>query len=248
LFEREKNFITVRNDGSLDELKNLTNTSQNAKLLSIPDGGFFIDKVNKTSREKTLVINVAADMEIIRYKAENGGVKNFIQLMAQYINKMQELHNFDRIVFTQHVIGDLALINSIIELIDEKTKRHCIETSSYGMNLRNTKELLRIYANATLVLGQRFHANVAALAFRRPTVGLSTYPQIFKLYKELDSVQHCAELRNSSDLGELIRISDHAISNPDGYMHNLNFNLDKMYENTVVKHAAIATWIKSNLA
>jgi polysaccharide pyruvyl transferase WcaK-like protein len=247
LMERQKNLLTVRNDGSLNTLNCLTGISEKSNLFSIPDGGFFIDKISKTTNEKTLVINVAADMEKIRYKTESGGLNNFIQLMAQYVNEMHQINDFDQIIFTQHVIGDLPLITSIISLIDERIKRHTIAVSSYGMNLRNTEELIKIYSNASLILGQRFHANVVGLTLRRPTIGLNTYPQILKLYEELDSAQYCAKLENRSDLTELIELSNHAISNPDGFMKNLNVELDRMYENTIVKHSNIAKWIRSNL-
>jgi polysaccharide pyruvyl transferase WcaK-like protein len=247
LMEREKNLLTVRNDGSLNTLDSLTGISEKSNLFSIPDGGFFIDKIAKTTNEKTLVINVAADMEKIRYKTETGGVSNFIRLMAQYVNEMQKLNDFDQIIFTQHVIGDLSLITSIMNLIDERIKRHTVAISSYGMNSCNTEELIKIYSNASLILGQRFHANVVGLTQRRPTIGLNTYPQILKLYEELESAEYCAKLESDSDLSNLIELSNLAISNPDGFMKNLNFQLDKMYENTKVKHATIAKWIRSNL-
>lgn len=248
LMAKEKNLLTVRNDGSINTLKSLTGISDKSNILSIPDGGFFIDKIAKSSNEKTLVINVAADMEKIRYKTENEGVNNFIQLMAQYINEMQRLNNFDQIIFTQHVIGDLPLITAIINLIDEKIKRHSVGISSYGMNLHNTEEIIKIYSNASLIIGQRFHANVVGLTLRRPTIGLNSYPQIPKLYEELDLTQCCAKLENRIELVKLIELSNLAISNPDGYMKDVNLNLDKMYENTIAKHSFIAKWIKSNLA
>lgn len=247
LMERQKNLLTVRNDGSLNTLNILTGISEKSNLLSIPDGGFFIDQIAKTTTEKNLVINVAADMEKIRYKTGSGGVNNFIQLMAQYVNEMHRLNDFDQIIFTQHVIGDLPLITAIINLINEKIKRHSIAISSYGMNLRNTEELIKIYANASLILGQRFHANVVGLTLRRPTIGLNTYPQILKLYEELDSAQYCTKLESRTDLTKLIELSNLAISDPDGYMKDLNFRLDRMYENTTVKHSSIAKWIRSNI-
>jgi polysaccharide pyruvyl transferase WcaK-like protein len=244
ILERENNLLTVRNDGSLLRLQNELNVNDN-RIIQIPDAGFYQDlSETKENRSNTLVINVAGDMQQIRFKHKNGSSEDFVHLMSQFINRSQSLYNFDKIVFTLHVIGDLKIVNTIIDRLEENTRRHVLGLTSYGMHLNNTQEILEIYKSARLVIAQRFHANVLALAFRTPVIGITNYPQIKGLYDDLFCPEYSIRLESEKDLSNLEEITKFALAQPIEFMRRINHELDSMFSVAEKSHDNICNWIK----
>ncbi len=244
ILERENNLLTVRNDGSLRRLQNELNVNDN-RIIQIPDAGFYQDfSGTKENISNTLVINVAGDMQQIRFKSNNGSSENFVHLMSRYINQSQRVYNFDKIVFTLHVIGDLKIVNAIIDRLEENTRRHILGLTSYGMYLNNTEEILETYKSARLVIAQRFHANVLALAFRTPVIAIENYPQIKGLYDDLSCPEYSIRLESETDLSNLEEITKFALDKPNEFMRRINHELDTMFSVAERKHDNICNWIK----
>ena len=242
---REDNILSVRNDGSEEQLLQLNAL---ADYFWVPDGGFYIETGEFAVQEpKNLVINVASDMPNIRFNSNKGDSIEFARRMANYITKIHKIVGFKKIIFTQHVIGDLGLINTIISMIDEKIRREIIEVSSYGMKKSNFDEIISIYKSASLIIAQRFHANIVAMRLEKPVIGLSNYPQISNLYKELDSSNYCVQLESNDDVDRLVELSKIAISEPDTYTKKLRSNLKVMYDKGYQSHNQIANSLKKSL-
>lgn len=245
ILQRDENLFTVRNDGSLFRLhKDLKIFDQ--KIIQIPDAGFYQDfSEDNEDKPDTLVVNVAGDMQHIRFKSNNGSPEKFVKLMALFLNRIQDKYRFDKIIFTLHVIGDLPIINAIIEQLNENTRRHTLGLSSYGMDTANTEEILKVYKSARLVIAQRFHANVLALAFRTPVIAIENYPQIRGLYDDLCSPEYSIRLDSEKDLEHLEELTERALAKPSDYMNKMNYELDSMFSSAEIKHDNICNWIKS---
>jgi len=175
--------VSVRNDGSLDTIRNLLGESYASRIYKVPDGGFFAKASDGYNPFGNLIgVNLAGDMIERRF---NGRYLEFCESFGRLIsNKLKEKDDL-HFIFIPHIYKDLRIIADVLDFIEDKYRRSRLTVASYQTGRDAYKNILVIYSCCDLVLGNRFHANVCPIGMGVPTIGLINYPQVAKLYKEL---------------------------------------------------------------
>lgn len=184
IVENGKNLLTLRNDGSESALTANFTELQALKIPVLPDHGFFsmencgISRVG--DRDKLVLgINLAQDMPDIRFPNEK---KDFLQSLSLILEEV----NFERVIFFPHIFSDLGIIADLLEIISDPIRRDKTSVAGFGSTEREIRNILESYAGIDIMLGMRFHANILPLSLGIPTIGLATYPQIIKLFNEIE--------------------------------------------------------------
>lgn len=191
--EDEKYLISLRNDGSLDTIKELYGSRYENKLYKVPDGGFFIKTKSLVFREirngfKYIGINVAFDMQEIRFNKQiQGGLSydEFIENFSGILNGFLDNNREYQIIFFPHVYSDLAATSKILEKIVDKFRRTKVVVAPYLTGKGSEEYIFGLYKECECILGMRFHSNVCSIAQGIPSIGLASYKKIQDLYAEL---------------------------------------------------------------
>lgn len=195
LFASDQFLVSVRNDGSLDTIRNLLGETYASHIYKVPDGGFFAtfgtdwhpDEV-LPYRKTTIAVNLAGDMVDKRFPLVND-YGQFLESFCDIINK-KDFH----FVFVPHIYKDIDIISNVLDCLDDKVRRTRISVAPYIPDVHDY--ILGLYQWCDLVLGNRFHANVCPIGMGIPTIGLINYPQVEKLYKELGIPEMATTLDN----------------------------------------------------
>lgn len=185
---RESMFVCVRNDGSFSALEEVLGADVASRIPVMPDGGFFARAPN-TNRcfdpLRKIVINIAGDMLERRFPGQKT-TQQFLQELADTCASLLEADDGLTIELAPHIWRDMVLIAQLLPLIPDRHLRRRVVVSSLTPTSSGLPAFLSLYGNCDLALGMRFHANVCPIGMATPTLGLLTYPQVEKLYAELD--------------------------------------------------------------
>jgi polysaccharide pyruvyl transferase WcaK-like protein len=191
LIERN-DFISVRNDGAINTLSNLVGEQYLSNIVSAPDAGFFVEvdpAIKYFEEKKYIAINVATDMEDVRFNKSNCDLnyndflKEFVIFVSVFLTEFVEYE----IVFVPHIFRDITFINDILLELDDDVRRRKISVAPLLHGDESHKYVMSIYDSAKLILGNRFHANVCGFGLGTPTIGLVNYIQIENLYREVNN-------------------------------------------------------------
>jgi len=184
IVENGHNLLTLRNDGSHSALTANFKELQHLQIPVLPDHGFFCMENRGISRvvdrEKLVLgVNLAQDMPEIRFP---NGKKEFLQSLSLILKEVE----FERAIFFPHVFSDLGIIADLLEIIPDPIRRGKTSVAAFGSTEEEFKSIIESYGRIDIMLGMRFHANVLPLSLGIATIGLATYPQILKLFKEIE--------------------------------------------------------------
>lgn len=180
--------LSVRNDGAKQTITNTLGKKYSNVFGSLPDHGFFVgDQIQpvKKQSKKYICINLACDMLEVRFSKGIKTLKLFVKEISNIIEKLSL--NFPEYKFTlmPHTYGDLKVMSMVLEESKDELRRNKIEVYHCGSGDDLARDVLKVYRNAELAIGMRFHANVCPISLGIPNLGISTYPQIDYLYDEL---------------------------------------------------------------
>jgi polysaccharide pyruvyl transferase WcaK-like protein len=190
-----KRMITVRNDGAKKNLTELYGSDFSDLIPMCPDGGFFVDLDSvvvtgnsvQDSEETVIAINLACDMEDVRFKNySDGSSRGFIEELAAALTAVSRKNDNLKFVFISHVFSDLWSTFQVLKLLPDKVRRKNVRVSAYDRADSSVVDIINEYRNADLVLASRFHSNVLALALNKLVIPLVNYPQISNLYADVD--------------------------------------------------------------
>lgn len=192
ILENPKNFISVRNDGSIKTIKEYIGQDYAARIAWTPDAGVCVETDNGfclVEKNKTYVaINLAADMLETRFKNNENNITpdEFTDSIAILCSKIIDEKIADEIVFIPHIYKDIKLIKETIDKLPDNIIRTRINIAPLLHGINSELKIFSIYKSAKISLSMRFHANLCSVGLSTPTIGLSTYRQIDMLYKELN--------------------------------------------------------------
>jgi polysaccharide pyruvyl transferase WcaK-like protein len=183
----QKVAIAVRNDGSINTLKNILPPEELKNIPEILDNGFYFNtelsrflpiddyiSINITLDQIQMLSNSRGAIDIDFYKKEMVKVINHIALN---LNK--------NIVFVPHIYSDIKAIYEVLECVDDFIVRTKITIAPYLQGDKGANLLFGIYKNSSLVLATRFHANVCAMSMNLPVIGLVALDRVKYLYDDL---------------------------------------------------------------
>ena len=196
LIKLGRSFISVRNDGSIKNIKEYVGENFLDYIHHVPDGGFFTEIKDFNHPEvpenkNIIAVNVAGDMTDIRFELDAIGkdisYTKFIKELAYTLNQLLEEDNNIDIVFVPHIFRDLKAISEVLENLKDEYRRKRITVAPYLSGNKGHDYIFDIYKKANLTVGMRFHTNVCSIGFNTPTIGFSTkHLKVRDLYEEVD--------------------------------------------------------------
>lgn len=187
LLGSEQYLVSVRNDGAMEALKTHVGDLPLNKVLHLPDGGFFSPiKAGERSSSPVIGINLAGDMLEQRFPGRDAHTyQSFLAEMADVMaglwRKMPAIH----FVLFPHIFRDLSVCADLLALLPDQLRREQVRVAAYDSGPTAANKVFGEYAACDAVLGMRFHANVVPIGQGVPTIGLSCYDQVSRLYDEL---------------------------------------------------------------
>ncbi|MBX3611662.1 MAG: polysaccharide pyruvyl transferase family protein [Hydrogenophaga sp.] len=210
VLDRDNMFVSVRNDGSTRALNEVLGTTMAQHIPTMPDGGFFAapPRSATSGRSPCIGINIAGDMLDKRF---DGGlnVDGFLEELATACCGLLDQQPDMRIVLMPHIWRDVSLIAQLLPRFADSYLRRRVAVGRLEPTQNGLDEFLANYQAFDLVLGMRFHANVCPIGMGVPTRGLLNYPQVQRLYEELDLPERLVDVR---DHGFGVRLQDAASS------------------------------------
>jgi polysaccharide pyruvyl transferase WcaK-like protein len=198
LLLKKNALISVRNDGSYDEINRHVTESIMQKIHILPDAGFFCINPNLPVKKNSytyIAINLAIDMKEKRFESQlENGYQLFISNFAADIEWILSNAFVDKIMFTSHIYSDLEIALDVVEKLSEKSRRERVIFSQFGPDEVSNQVLTEAYFDAELTIAMRFHANLIPIGLGRPTVGINTYPQVSKMYREIQMEDNALSL------------------------------------------------------
>ena len=248
-----KYFVSLRNDGSFDNLRVLYGDKYDNTIVEIPDGGFFMQISNlehcEIEKDKVnIIINLAGDMLDIRFSAFSNNIsyETFTKGFAQLLDALSlDYENNINFIFVPHIFRDLKIIYDIIDIMNDKYRRKCVKVAPYLTGDRGYRYIFSLYNQVQLVLGMRFHSNVCAIALKRNVIGLSNYLQIENLYKNLRSKEYVAVNQFGFQNVLKSKIIDH-LKNEDIYIRSTESIINELTVQAREGYIKLNQWIKLN--
>ncbi|WP_080512693.1 polysaccharide pyruvyl transferase family protein [Prochlorococcus marinus] len=209
-----KNFlVSVRNDGAIENIRKHIGEEYKHKILHSVDHGFFTNyesvdlykRFGIDKNSKNIAINIASDMSEIRFKGyKEKGEMGFIIEFSSFIEELCSRDRELNIILIPHIYRDISIIYRLLENISDELRRTRIRVSGYEIGKSGAANIFGIYKSSDLSIGMRFHANVVPIGLGTKTLGLSSYPQINNLYRELSSLDKCIDVSKTGFKDELL--------------------------------------------
>ena len=199
LLKDENFFVTVRNDGALQNLEDALGWK--AEIKCLPDHGFFAFDDAATDQgisETEVAINLAGDMPQIRFS--NASIQEQIAAIAQGIISLDEA-GLKKFTIVPHIWKDLEVALELLKCLPDRLVRENVQVAALttGQDYSPASKF-EAYRRSSFVIAARFHANVAALASGKKLLPICNYPQISRLLDFLPNPWAFARL-DSGDLG-----------------------------------------------
>jgi polysaccharide pyruvyl transferase WcaK-like protein len=195
--DRRDVYVCVRNDGSSRALREVLGDQTAERIPIMPDGGFFADPAGCRSPEidsQRIGINIAGDM--LERRFDRGlSVEQFLRELAAACGDLMDVRPELRIDLMPHIWRDNTLIAQLLPMIPDPYLRRRVAVGRLDSGETGLASFLQSYRDFDLVLGMRFHANVCPIGMGVPTRGLLNYPQVERLYEELDLHDRLVDVR-----------------------------------------------------
>lgn len=196
---RSDMFVCVRNDGSSRALREVLGEETAARIPTMPDGGFFADPAGSLPTQGgsgRIGINIAGDM--LERRFDRGlATEDFLREFAEACRDLMDARSELRIELMPHIWRDSALIAQLLPMIPDPYLRRRVTVGRLEPSETGLAGFLQSYRGFELVLGMRFHANVCPIGMGVPARGLLNYPQVERLYEELDLRDRLVDVRDA---------------------------------------------------
>ena len=206
VLERRDLFVCVRNDGSTRSLREVLGDHTAAHIPTMPDGGFFADPAGCRPADGDsgcIGINIAGDM--LERRFDRGlDTEGFLRELAYACRALMDAKPDLRIDLMPHIWRDSALIAQLLPMIPDPYLRRRVAVGRLEPGETGLAGFLQSYRGFDLVLGMRFHANVCPIGMGVPARGLLNYPQVERLYEEIDMADRLVDVRDAGFANPLV--------------------------------------------
>lgn len=241
-YSKNNIFLSVRNDGSYDQLVDLFGEKFASKFDNIADFGFFTNKIFKLNnnifldeiREKSIAVNINRDMIDLRFPAHEKlsiSHEDFEDKFAYWLT--EKLNNGYQIIFVPHIYSDIAAINSLLfKINDSYLRRTDILISPYFMGDNGLQFALNIYNKVEFSVGMRFHLSVCCISLGFKVIPFVTYQKVSDLYNGLGLEEFLVNANKESFLEDLNRV-ENIISDSYAVKNKFQSVVEKAQKNNV---------------
>lgn len=236
-------FVTVRNDGALQNLEDTFGLKAGPRCL--PDHGFFAFDGPASSSvvsETEVAINLAGDMPQIRFS--NSPLSSQLAAIAQGILSLDEI-GVKNFTLVPHIWKDLEIALELLKCLPDRIVRENVQISALRTDSGSSPVLnFDPYVRSSLVIATRFHANVAALANGKKLLPLVNYPQISRLLGNLPT-SWAFPLLDSNHLGGWPQAILEALqTSHETYATYSNEMMDSLREDRELIATDLTSWLK----
>ncbi len=252
LLARRGTFISLRNDGSMETARKLLGSSISQQLHLFPDGGFFAAdpstlSIPDSNGRVVIGINIAGDMLSHRFGSESSAIHTFYEEFATFINRIAEERSDLHFRFFPHIFRDFHPLAAILDHIADSVRRCRVEVAPLLVGSSSASALLQQYAECSLVLGNRFHANVCPIGLKVPTIGLVNYPQVQFLYEELGLIDRSVHLTDPRIGEKLGLLAGSSLDTMPALQSRYADVADTIAQTGKREYAGLARWLKAHL-
>ena len=184
-------------------------------------------------------------MTTLRYRDSNG--ETFLRSLANVIESLYQSNDQINYVFFPHIYSDIAFISRLLKLLSDQIVRKNISVEKYSTKIDDAKSLALAYSKCDLVLAMRFHANVLPLGMGVPTIGLNTYPQIYKLYDEIELQEQCISPNALDFENKLQELTQDALLRNTNWVSKQVLMKNKMVNDRKKVEIQLSNWITRNI-
>jgi polysaccharide pyruvyl transferase WcaK-like protein len=193
--------VTVRNDGSVEQLEDCYGQEISKTVLKVPDGGFFI-RLDGAAKPLTkpdrcnIVLSIAEDMLSVRFPAldNSSAYRMLVSSFAEYMKRMVAARSGVNFILMPHIYSDLHVMSEIVNALPEYIRRNSVTVGPYVSGPGSESIVFSTYQAASCAVSMRFHGNVVPIGLNVPTLGISTYRKISDLYRELGHAERVLDL------------------------------------------------------
>lgn len=238
LKNKEKYFITFRNDGSKKNFEKLYDSIPK-NLYIVPDGGFFLNNINKNEESLNyLGINLACDM--LEKRLKNITYIEFCEQMARiYMNFIKKYPEY-KLIFFPHIFTDYKIILDVLKYFPDIYLKYNVEVAPYYTGQGSEKEFFNFYTKCKLLTGMRFHTNVCGISLNIPTIGIKTYQKLEDLYEEIKLSERCLDVNKKNFFEEYALEIEKSISN----LEVIKVNYREVKNNLIIQRKEIYEKLK----
>lgn len=257
LISSSKYLISVRNDGSLDMVKDLIGEEYAKHIYKVPDGGFFTEVEEFYHPElpigrTVIAVNLAGDMLHNRFDinledSSKISYERFLKIFGKLLNEQLSKNNDRYIAFIPHIYKDLVMISDILENVEDRFRRKRITVAPYLHGEGAQEYTFDLYRKCSLALANRFHANVCSIGMCVPTIGLINYPQIEKLYNELNLIDRSVKINENGFENVLIKLINQSLVHKEDLKKRYDEIKKRMINQINSFHNVMRRWIENSL-
>ncbi len=212
ILEQDHCLVSVRNDGSINHIKEHFGQEYASQVHKVPDGGFFTEVDDNYHPEldgsgPLIAVNVAKDMADLRFpnaRTEQHSYTSFTSEFADTLDQILSSYPESKIVFIPHIYRDLEAISDVLNNMETMNQRSRVTAAPYLNGEGSERYIFDTYNKCDLAFGMRFHTNVCSIGQITPSLGLVSYPKVGDLYKELDLVERTIDLKQKGFKYELL--------------------------------------------
>ena len=206
-------YFAVRNDGSQKRLSDMTGIN----VPAIPDAGFHVDlntEYERKVKEPYVLVQIANDKPEKRFQS-GGKQENFVAAMREVTQKLAKDY---KVIFSPHVLNDVAISNEIVSGI------HNAEVWDFGrFAFDHSDEAVGYYKHAEFAIAMRGHGQILPIAFNTPVIALENHPKHRGLMQELGLLDYNVKVDNVDFKADLLKKLELIQSN--------KLELEKQYQN-----------------
>lgn len=177
-------FVSLRNDGSISNLGELG--IDTSRLTTLPDHAFFLERDLKTKsnvRVPRVLMNLAKDMEMVRYTGTLD-YSGFVKGISRVLSEVYSQTEFELLFFSQ-IPTDIEIGNEVFKSLPDSIIRDNGSLVYPNRGNHSQIDFLEFFNDANLVLAQRFHSNILALASNSDLIGISNHAKVIGLHQEV---------------------------------------------------------------
>ena len=200
-----RTLLSVRNDGAMDTLRGFVGQENLQKVVDLPDAVFFIPGLRRVDTQHHVIgVNLACDMPDRRFATVERG--NLVSAVASAVERFMSRSDDAILRLVPHMYSDFSILSELLEKLPDEIRRERVQFLGYTPGIEGAREIADAYAGCSVVVANRFHSAVIPLGLSIPTVGISNYPQLSKLFNDLNLVDFLVDGHDSQNLSR--RISD----------------------------------------
>jgi polysaccharide pyruvyl transferase WcaK-like protein len=249
VLDRSDMFVSVRNDGSTQALQEVFGSTLATQIPTLPDGGFFVCALPASlsvAYNDCVGVNIAGDM--LEKRFDRGlSVDGFLDEMAAACCMLMDTRPSLRLVLMPHIWRDVALIAQLLPRIEDSYLRRRVAVGTLEPTARGLDHFISSYQGFDLVLGMRFHANVCPIGMGIPARGLLNYPQVQRLYEELDMSQRLVDVRDRGFGQHLVESVTADLIDLPAQQSLCQQKAQSLRQQADITMLALGRWLQSNL-